>query len=487
MEPATDKTPLMKRLTPALDDYSVRKGLYQWVFFGIAAIGISGVFALLLAFSRIPSIQDIFPWPLDFFKKGLVVHVVFSFVVFFLAVFAAVAHIAAARLGNGQPKFPIFGYIAYRLTIVSFIFLFVPAWMNRGEPMLNNYIPVITDPLYYMALMALGVAMALMALRVILNLPAHLKKRDSKEHGCGMDILTLSGVGASVFYLFSFAYVLLAWFQLGNPEGGMPDHQYNEELFWAGGHVMQFVNVAITIGAWFAVGAAVNGRAPFNPMMVVACMGILGLGVLITPLFYIFWESFTAGWIQAFIDLQYVFAFATMPVALALYRVMPGLGKKEVTASPWRDPGTLAVMLSPIVFGVGGIMGLFVDGQDTRTPGHYHAMIAGVTLAFIGLYFSIFLPLIRRQVAQRKLAFATVWLFFIGQGIAAIGLFIAGGHGTQRKVAGAEQGLSNIWAKVGMGLNGGGGLMAVIGGAFFVWIVATALLKKPSSSKESVV
>ncbi|MCK4939129.1 MAG: hypothetical protein KAR80_02475, partial [Rhodospirillaceae bacterium] len=56
-------TPLMERLTPALDDYSVRKGLYQWVFFGIAAIGIAGAFALLLAFSRIPGIQDVFPWP----------------------------------------------------------------------------------------------------------------------------------------------------------------------------------------------------------------------------------------------------------------------------------------------------------------------------------------------------------------------------------------------------------------------------------------
>lgn len=472
-------TPLMERLTPALDDYSVRKGLFQWVLLGISAIGIAGAFALLLAFSRIPGIQDIFPWPLDFFKKGLVVHVVFSFVVFFLSVFAAVAHITAARLGNGRPKFPTFGYAAYRLTIVAFVFLFVPAWMNRGQPMLNNYVPVITDPLYYMALMALGVAMALMAFRVILNFPMR-----SKEHGMGLDILTLSGVGASVFYLFAFSYVMIAWTQLGHPDGP-PDHQYNEELFWAGGHVMQFVNVAITIGAWFAVSAAVYGRAPFNPMVVVACIGVLTLGVFITPLFFIMWQSFTAGWVQAFSDLQYIFAFATLPVALVAFMALPRMIKDGF--KPWHDPGSLAVTLSPIVFGMGGIMGMFVDGHDTRTPGHYHAMIAGVTLAFIGLYFSIFLPLIRRRVTQRKLAFATVWMFFIGQGIAAIGLFIAGGHGTQRKVAGAEQGLSSMGAKIGMGLNGGGGLLAVIGGAFFVWIVASALLKKPSSSDKTVV
>ncbi len=468
-------SPLMDRLGPALDDFTVRKGLYQWIMLGISAIAIAGAFALLLAFSRVPGIQDIFPWPLDFFKKGLVVHVVFSFVVFFLSVFAAVAHIAAARLGNGQPKFPTFGYAAFRLTVVAFVFLFVPAWMNKGEPMLNNYVPVITDPLYYMALLALGVAMALLALRVLLNIPGR-----PKEHGLGMDILTLSGVAASVFYLFSFAYVLLAWNQLGSP-GGAPDHQYNEELFWAGGHVLQFVNVAIVIAAWWAVGAAALGRAPFSPMIVVACMGVLGLGVAITPAFYVMWESFSAGWLMAFSDLQYVFAFATLPVAMVAYK---GLGaiKRERPDLPFRDPGFLAVTLSPIVFGIGGVMGLFVDGQDTRTPGHYHAMIAGVTLAFIGLYFNIFMPLIRRKIAHRKLAFATVWMFFLGQGIAAIGLFIAGGHGTARKVAGAEQGLTSLGAKIGMGLNGAGGLLAVIGGAFFVWIIASALLKNPEQN-----
>lgn len=468
-------TPLMDRLGPALDDITVRKGLYQWILLGISAIGIAGAFALLLAVSRVPGIQDIFPWPLDFFKKGLVVHVVFSFVVFFLAVFAAVAHIAAARLGGGQPKFPTFGYAAFRLTVVAFVFLFIPAWMNKGEPILNNYVPVITDPLYYMALMALGVAMALMALRVLLNLPGR-----PSEHAMGMDILTLSGVAASVFYLFSFAYVLIAWMQLGNP-GGPPDHQYNEELFWAGGHVLQFVNVAIIIAAWWAVGASALGRAPFSPMIVVACMGVLALGVLATPVFYLVWESFSAGWLLAFSDLQYVFALATLPVALVAYK---GLGavKSARADVAWRDPGHLAVTLSPIVFGIGGVMGLFVDGQDTRTPGHYHAMIAGVTLAFIGLYFNIFMPLIRRRIAHRKLAFATVWMFFIGQGIAAIGLFIAGGHGTARKVAGAEQGLTSLGAKIGMGMNGGGGLLAVIGGAFFVWIIASALLKKPDQN-----
>ena len=47
----------------------------------MGALGVAGAFALLLAISRVPGVETVFPWPLGFFHKGLVIHVVFSFVV----------------------------------------------------------------------------------------------------------------------------------------------------------------------------------------------------------------------------------------------------------------------------------------------------------------------------------------------------------------------------------------------------------------------
>ncbi|MBL4613646.1 MAG: hypothetical protein JKY27_02065 [Magnetovibrio sp.] len=140
----------------------------------------------------------------------------------------------------------------------------------------------------------------------------------------------------------------------------------------------------------------------------------------------------------------------------------------------------MALILSPVVFGIGGVMGLFVDGQDTRTPAHYHGMIAGITLAFIALFYSVFLPLLKRAITWPRLSIASVWLFGVGQALASTGLFIAGGHGAARKTAGSEQGLTAFSAKLGMGLNGGAGLIAIIGGALFVWVATTALLNKQS-------
>jgi heme/copper-type cytochrome/quinol oxidase subunit 1 len=128
------------------------------------------------------------------------------------------------------------------------------------------------------------------------------------------------------------------------------------------------------------------------------------------------------------------------------------------------------------VFAVGGAFGLFVDGADTRTPAHYHGVIAGVSLALMGVVLLHLLPALSRPVPSRRRAGWIFGLFGWGQLAACIGLFVAGGHGTPRKVAGAAQGLSEWPAFIGMGLNGLGALVAIVGGILFVWTVAAALL-----------
>ena len=54
----------------------------------------------------------------------------------------------------------------------------------------------------------------------------------------------------------------------------------------------------------------------------------------------------------------------------------------------WQVPAMLSRWASIFVFCVGGILGGFVDVTDTRTPAHYHGIIGGINLAFVGLFFS---------------------------------------------------------------------------------------------------
>ncbi|MEG3619455.1 cbb3-type cytochrome c oxidase subunit I [Magnetovibrio sp. PR-2] len=470
--------PLMDRLHTVMDGPGARLWLTRWVVLGLIVLGTAGLFALPLAFGRAPGISDYFPWFVANFHRFLVVHVDFSFVVFFLCIFAAVAHVTAYRLSNGSPRLTVLEFAAFRFAVVAVAGMFTPVLplseealslfpMLVGEPVMSNYVPVVTSPMFYLSLLVLAVAMAFMAAFALVNLwerPAAAKA----EHGQGIDVLSLAGLVSAAVYLLAFGYFLFTWKLL---DGQPITHQFNEELFWAGGHVLQFINVALLLGAWYAISSSVFGPSTFNPMTVVLALGLLAVAAFTTSLISVFYEIFSADWLLAFTNWQYAFAPVTLIVALPLVKnLMTGTNK------PWKNPGFVALVLSPLVFGIGGVMGLFVDGQDTRTPAHYHGMIAGVTLSFIALYYVVFLPLLGRTITQPKLALASVWLFGVSQALASSGLFIAGGHGAARKTAGADQGLDGFAMKLGMGLNGGAGLLAIIGGALFVWVTASALL-----------
>lgn len=479
-----DRPPLMDRLAEVIQLPGGQSWLKKWVILALFVLGTAGIFALPLAFGRAPGVSDYFPWFVENFHRFLVVHVDFSFVVFFLCVFAATAHLTSFRLSGGTPRFLAFEYLAFRLSIMAVAGLFIPVFpisadlavifpMLVGEPVMSNYVPVLTSPLFYVSLLLMAVAMALMALMVVANLMFR-PKDEASSHGLDIDIFSLCGVVASFIYLIAFTHFLSSWAALN---GAPNTHQFNEDLFWAGGHVLQFVNVSLLIMAWYTIASVVLKPVPFNPMAIVVAVALLLLGALATPIFSNMFELFGGAWRKAFTDLQYLFGPIALIIALPMIKAVLTAPDK-----PWNNPGYVVILLSPIVFGVGGIMGLFVDGLDTRTPAHYHGMIAGVTLSFMGLFYVVFLPLINREIVKPRMALISVWMFGVSQAIASTGLFLAGGHGVQRKVAGAEQGLTAFTAKLGMGLNGGAGLFAIIGGGLFVWVVITALLNKPEDA-----
>jgi len=79
----------------------------------------------------------------------------------------------------------------------------------------------------------------------------------------------------------------------------------------------------------------------------------------------------------------------------------------------------------------------------------------------------------RRLAAPAKSALWASFLLFAVGGLLAFLI----GYGVQRKVAGAEQVLTTLPQKLGMGMMGLGGLIAVIGGILFVWLCLKAMFR----------
>jgi len=435
-------------------DAGVRRELTGWAALAVGALAIAGAFAFLLAISRVPGVEWI-GWPIGFFHKGLVIHVVFSFVVWFLAVFGAHALLAQVAAG-GTRRLDGLGLAAVAAGVLSMPLLFIPALLDRGLPTLNNYVPVIIDPLYYAGLALLALAIGIAAVRLLISVRAERLLRDP---------VAATVAAAAVAYLSAFLCFALALRLL---DGTAPSHEFNERLTWGGGHVLQFVNTLLLLVAWQTLAAPFTGGRRPTVVVAVASAWLL-LGALAAPALYLVYPPFSPAQTAAFTWLQYLLG---PPAALVAIALLAGVRRPW----PWREPGFLALVLSILLFGVGGGLGLFVDGADTRTPAHYHGVIAGVTLAFFGVFFTRLLPLLGRTAGTPRRQRIILHVFAWGQLTACIGLFVAGGHGAPRKVAGEAQGLTDMAAMIGMGLNGLGGLVAVIGGIMFVWTVGMVLL-----------
>ena len=98
-----------------------------------------------------------------------------------------------------------------------------------------------------------------------------------------------------------------------------------------------------------------------------------------------------------------------------------------------------------------------------------------MALALWGLAYAL-LPRLGYRAATGRIADWQPWLYGGGQLLHILGLVWSGGYGVQRKVAGAEQALRTTQEVAGMGLMGLGGLIAIVGGILFVWVVLDSVI-----------
>lgn len=419
-----------------------------WFGIGLSALALAGVFALMLAISRVPGAETLFPWPVAFFEKGLVIHVIFSFVVWFLCVVAALVSAATPVTNPGQDR--MLGSPALLFALASLVLLGLPALLDRGEPSLNNYVPVIIDPLYYIGLVAIAVGVGVVCLRFAINLDK------TRYH----EPLYRAATAGSAIFALALACFLLAWMlNINNPV----DEYFNEDVFWGGGHALQFLNTLLMILCWWLLATPnANGDRAYR-----WAIGLCVLPAAIMPLIYVLFPINDDRLITTFTDMQYLLALPTIAAIIGLWR--GGFVSDNAEAN-------LALRLSLLVFLVGGFLGLFVDGADTRTPAHYHAVIAGVNLAIIGVVYTWAIPATGRDSVSGRAARFSLWGYGIGQLIHSLGLFAAGGYGAPRKTAGDDQGIVELGAQIGLYGMGVGALIAVAGGITFVWLAARGFM-----------
>ncbi|CAK0747685.1 Cytochrome C oxidase subunit I [Azospirillaceae bacterium] len=428
---------------------TLRGELYGWTMLALGSLAIAGALALLLVLARLPPTQNLLPWSWQsFFYTGLVAHVILSFVVWFLAILGILAVLVVS--GKEPARWNGLGMPGVFAAILGSALLLTPTFLNDGEPSLNNYVPILVHPLYYIGLGLVGLGVALPTIRLLGN-PKRLK--GAIEFGVAM-------TGAC--YLIALICIGLAWSRLPS---GLDIQTLNERVFWGGGHILQFVNTGLMLVAWVVLAKQGLGETPVSLTVFRVCMASMVAFSLSGVAFYALYDALSLESRLAFTDLLWY--------GLPLPPLVVGLGAVALLARRRADiarsPEALGLALSMLVFLAGGLMGFFLGPSDARTPAHYHSSIGGVNLAFMALIVTVALPALGRATINRRSVAMQFHGYGWGQLVFSVGMFVAGAAGVPRKTMGAAaQGLDSVLKKVAMGVYGLGGALAVIGGVLFV-------------------
>ena len=442
---------------------AVQRELTAWAWLAVGALAVAGVFAILLALSRIPGMERTPFWPIDFFYKGLVIHVVFSLVIWFTGVFAFLVSVATLRLTGGEARGGPLGRIGQGAVLIAFPLLFAPAFLEGTRPELTNYIPLIRHPAYDLGLLALALGVLAPVVRLFINLPGRLKSAPP--------LSVAMALGGFVYCLalvcFGVAAALLAH------EGDLASSR--AELLWGGGHVLQFVYAGLMLTNWSILARMSLGEKAVDARVFCASAVLVALIALAAPAFYVIFPPFSDHQREAFRFLQFGISAPALIFAVSL--VSRARTLSAPSAWPWKDPAFFALAVSFALFALGGAMGFLIDGSDTRTPAHYHAVITAVSVSSAGMLLTFGLKELGKPAAPPRLTRLLLGLYGGGQFVASIAMFIAGGYGALRKTPAGAGSLDTV-AAAGMAVHGIASIFTILGGAIFVIVAIRALWRR---------
>ncbi len=435
-----------------------------WLLLGLLALIGSGIFSVLLVLSRTPGLNRLLPVA-DFFHVALVVHVDLSVLVWFVALAGLLWS------ASGSARGLRWGWVALGLCAGGTAAMALAPFVGDGTAVMANYIPMLTTPLFIDGLLLFAAGAAVLVVRSLLTaMPLGLAFDGTGALRFG---LSAAAVSAAV------ALLAFAWSYVELPRS-LDTRAYYEILFWGGGHALQFTWTLLMLVGWLWLADASGARVPLSPRVTLLMFTLALASVFITPYAYLAHPIESVEHRQLLTwAMRFGGGVAILPIALA---VVLGLAARPAPSAAAR-PLRAALLASLLLFGAGGIIGIFISGSNVRIPAHYHGCIVGVTLALMGLVYHL-LPQLGYRAPEGRLATAQPWCYGGGQLLHIIGLVWSGGYGVQRKVGGAEQVLRSNAEVAGMGLMGLGGLIAIIGGLLFVVVVARAL-RQPRAPRPS--
>jgi len=436
-----------------------------WLFTGIIALALSGIFSILLVAARTPALAEVGAFK-DFFHVTLVVHVDLSVLVWFLAILGMLWSLVRSE---ALLRIPYLDGAALGCFALGALALALSPLHGTGVPLMSNYIPVLTNPVFFagLALLFTGVLLALIGLFLDRGCWSGVTRTAADVQRFG--IVSSGMITAMALACFAWSYAAL--------DAPITGEEYYNTIFWGGGHVLQIAYAQGVMVAWLWLASAIGLPQPLSNLWLCRLFALGIFAALISPLGYLLHTVSSFEHMQFFTRKMIALAGAGAGI-LGLF-LLPPLFRhgwpRKANRALWA-----ALIMSLILFAYGGILAFLIQGANVIIPAHYHGSIVGVTLALMGLAYALLPRFGYTEVGSWRMAYIQPILYGGGQLLHISGLAWSGGYGVLRKTPGALEGGFTA-AKVAMGLMGMGGLLAVIGGLLFVLVVIRSVWSSRTS------
>ncbi|HEY0635576.1 MAG TPA: hypothetical protein VGE00_09340 [Gammaproteobacteria bacterium] len=397
----------------------------RWLLLAVSAMALSALLAILLVLSRTPGVQELFGLKAAF-HTVLVLHVNFAVLVWLLSFGGVLWSLALKR------RAPLIDGLAYGLAVAGALLLLLSPWLGEVVPVMSNYIPVLDTPLFFTGLISFAGGVSLLAFGVVLQAAA--------PKTSALRLAALAWFAAlTVFVLHALQLLDLRPLAY-------------EQLFWGGGHLLQFVYLLLLFAVWQVRGGhavVVSPRLTY---------GLLGVALLIALIFDPASEPSRTAFTRL---MQFGTPLLLLPAMWTLVR------DKSL-----RHDVTLAASLG--LMGLGLLVGALINSDTVTVTAHYHATNAAITVAFMGAAYEL-LPRLGFFTPAQRVQQWQLRLYASGMALYVIGMATSGWLGVPRKSALVIDGGS---AQLAMAVMGMGGLVSVVATLLFVGLMFAAMTRR---------
>jgi cytochrome c oxidase subunit 1 len=458
-----------------------------WV--AILAFGVAAAMAFMQALSR--AALDL-PWRsarmyyLSVTAHGTLMALVFT--TFFIMAFGYV--VAERALGRPVPHQRL-AWAGYWIALVGTLATVAAMLSGKATVLYTFYPPLKAHPAFYIGATLLIVGSWIWGFVVIRSYRVWKREHAGEQaplalHGMLATVIVwlIATVGVAAEMLF----LLIPW-SLGLTK--TVDPELARMLFWYFGHPLVYFWLLPAYVVWYTLLPKVAGGKLFSDPL--ARLVFVLFIVLSTPVGFhhqfmdpgvpASWKLLHAALTFAILFPSFVTAFTVTASLEVAGRMKGATGLLDWLARlPWGDPLFSSVVLSMLLFAVGGLGGAInaaygmnaVVHNTAWIQGHFHLTVgSAVALTFMGTAYWLLPRLTGRELELGLLAKVQPYLWFIGMVLFAISNHITGLMGMPRRIYDASYGGSPV-AHAWRGLtdvSAVGGLFLFASAGFFVLVM----------------